>query len=195
MSRWLGQATFIIGFVAMMIIRAPHGRRSRKVPVVESRQGTREIALLAFTSIVLVILPLSSIATPFFEFADYSLHPTPFWLGVLCTVVGLWLFFRSHADLGSNFSMSLEVRSEHVLVTHGVYRRIRHPMYAAMFLLIVAQALLLPNWIAGPVAAVLALLATLLIRLGPEERMLHARFGEEYARYRQRTKRIVPGVW
>jgi protein-S-isoprenylcysteine O-methyltransferase Ste14 len=194
-SRELGQATFIVGFIAMMIIRAPYGRRSRTIPVAESRKGTRETALLAFTTIVIVILPVGSIVTPFLEFADYSLHPAAFWLGVLCELAGLWLFFRSHADLGSNWSMTLELRGEHTLVTDGVYRRIRHPMYAAMFLLFVAQALLLPNWLAGPVSAALTLLATLAIRLGPEEQMMLARFGEEYARYQQRTKRIVPGVW
>jgi protein-S-isoprenylcysteine O-methyltransferase Ste14 len=179
----------------MMIIRAPYGRRSRTIPVAESRRGSRETALLVFVWVTLVLLPVSSIATPLLEFADYPLHPTSFWLGVLCTIAGLWLLFRSHADLGANFSITLELRSAHTLVTQGVYRRIRHPMYAAMFLLALAQALLLPNWIAGPVAAVLALLATLVIRLPPEERMLLARFGEEYTRYQQRTKRILPGVW
>jgi protein-S-isoprenylcysteine O-methyltransferase Ste14 len=42
---------------------------------------------------------------------------------------------------------TLEVREQHALVTTGVYSRVRHPMYSAWAL---AQALLLPNWIAGP---------------------------------------------
>jgi protein-S-isoprenylcysteine O-methyltransferase Ste14 len=34
-------------------------------------------------------------------------------------------------------------------MTHGVYRLIRHPMYAAIWLLSLAQGLLLHNWLAG----------------------------------------------
>jgi len=41
------------------------------------------------------------------------------------------------------------MRKEHRLVTAGVYRHIRHPMYAAIFLWCLAQGLLLPNWLAG----------------------------------------------
>ena len=36
-----------------------------------------------------------------------------------------------------------------MLVTEGIYGRVRHPMYTAFWLWAVAQALLLPNWIAG----------------------------------------------
>ena len=52
-------------------------------------------------------------------------------------------------DLGGNWSATLEIRERHSLVTHGVYRRVRHPMYAAHWLWGIAQALLIQNWIAG----------------------------------------------
>jgi hypothetical protein len=32
-------------------------------------------------------------------------------------VIGLWLFYRSHADLGTNWSITLEVREQHRLIT------------------------------------------------------------------------------
>ena len=47
---------------------------------------------------------------------------------------------HAHADLGLNWSITLEMRKGHELIVHGVYRRIRHPMYAAIFLFAVAQA-------------------------------------------------------
>jgi protein-S-isoprenylcysteine O-methyltransferase Ste14 len=50
----------------------------------------------------------------------------------MCLVIGLWLFYRSHADLGTNWSITLEIREQHRLITQGVYRRIRHPMYSAL---------------------------------------------------------------
>jgi len=83
----------------------------------------------------------------------------------------LWLFQLSHADLGANWSITLEVREKHTLVTQGVYRRVRHPMYTALLLYSVGQALVLPNYVAGPSYGVtMALLVAL--RIGPEERMM-----------------------
>jgi dihydrofolate reductase len=40
--------------------------------------------------------------------------------GVACLAIGLWLFSRSHADLRTNWSVTLELRQEHRLVSHGV---------------------------------------------------------------------------
>jgi len=61
----------------------------------------------------------------------------------------LWLFWRSHVDLDLNWSMALELRLGHQLVRHGVYRSIRHPMYAAIWLFSICQGMLLQNWLAG----------------------------------------------
>jgi protein-S-isoprenylcysteine O-methyltransferase Ste14 len=64
-------------------------------------------------------------------------------------VTSLWLFRRSHADPGQNWSVGLEIREGHQLVTKGVYRHIRHPMYASIWLWAFAQEMLLQNWLAG----------------------------------------------
>ena len=67
-------------------------------------------------------------------------------------------------------------------------------MYSAMFLIAIAQALLFPNWIAAP-AGLVSFAIMFVLRVGPEERMMLATFGDEYERYRQRSKRLIPGVW
>ncbi len=46
--------------------------------------------------------------------------------------------------------MTLQLRENQRLITSGIYSRFRHPMYSAMFLLGLGQALVLPNWFAGP---------------------------------------------
>ncbi len=90
--------------------------------------------------------------------------------------------------------MTLEIRQTHELVTTGVYRHVRHPMYAAFFLWAIAQALLLPNWIAGP--AGLVGFGTLFgLRVRREERMMEAAFGDAYRAYAARTWRVIPGVF
>ena len=129
-----------------------------------------------------------------FRFADYPLRPVPFVAGTLCYAVGLWLLHRSHADLGPNWSITLEVREKHQLVTQGIYRHIRHPMYLALLLTSAGQALVLPNWVVGP-SYLVAFGLLFVLRVGPEERLMLEEFGKDYEAYMARTKRLVPGVW
>jgi protein-S-isoprenylcysteine O-methyltransferase Ste14 len=90
--------------------------------------------------------------------------------------------------------MTLALRAGHRLVTGGVYRRIRHPMYGGLLLYALGQALIVPNWVAGPSNVVI--MAVLVgCRLKSEEQMLREQFGDEYASYQARTRRLVPGVW
>ena len=118
----------------------------------------------------------------------------PLLAGTVCLTLGLWLFHRSHADLGANWSITLEVLEKHRLVRQGFYRRVRHPMYAALLLYSVGQALVLPNFVAGLSPGVsMALLVAL--RIGPEERMMLEEFGEDYQEYMALTKRLVAGIW
>jgi protein-S-isoprenylcysteine O-methyltransferase Ste14 len=107
---------------------------------------------------------------------------------------GLWLFYRSHADLGANWSVTLEVREQHRLVTEGIYRHIRHPMYLAFLLYGLGQAIVIPNWVAGP-SYIVAMVLLVPFRLGPEEALMREHFKSEYEAYESRTKRLVPGIW
>jgi protein-S-isoprenylcysteine O-methyltransferase Ste14 len=67
-------------------------------------------------------------------------------------------------------------------------------MYTSLLLHSVGQALVLPNWVAGP--SYLVTFGVLFVfRVHAEERMMREQFGDEYATYSERTKRLVPGVW
>jgi protein-S-isoprenylcysteine O-methyltransferase Ste14 len=193
MSPWVARAIILASSIAMVIIRAPHGQRSRAVKVVRSRRGTLEIALLTLAWLAFFV-PLVWVVAPVFAFADYPLRPAPMVAGVVCLTVGLWLFARSHADLGTNWSITLEVREKHQLVTQGIYRHIRHPMYLALLVYGMGQALVVPNWIAGPSYAV-AMALLFALRFTREERMMLEEFGSDYDAYMRHTKRLVPGVW
>ena len=193
MNPWYAKAVILLASIVMVVIRAPHGQRSRTVPVAKSRQGPREIVLLTIAWVAF-FLPLIWIATPVFAFADYPLHPIPLLTGAVCLALGLWLFHRSHADLGTNWSITLEVRDQHRLITQGVYRRIRHPMSSALVLYAVAHALVIPNWVAGP-SNLVAFAVLFALRVRAEEKMMVEQFGDEYAAYMARTKRLVPRVW
>jgi protein-S-isoprenylcysteine O-methyltransferase Ste14 len=104
------------------------------------------------------------------------------------------MFRLTHKALGRNWSVSLDVRERHTLVTDGVYRHVRHPMYTAFWLLAVAQALLLPNWIVGP-AGIIGFGTLFFLRVGREERMMLDAFGDDYRAYMARSARVIPWVY
>ncbi|HTF88776.1 MAG TPA: protein-S-isoprenylcysteine O-methyltransferase [Planctomycetota bacterium] len=194
MNPWFGAIPFLVALAASIAMRAPHIERGKTVKVVQSHKGKLERVLFALVGIGGLLLPLLYLATPWLAFADYPLRPWALACGLALIAVWLWLFHRSHADLGTNWSVSLELRERHSLITSGVYSRLRHPMYAAIFCHAIAQALLLANWIAGP-AMLVAFTLMFALRLSREERMLRQHFGAAYEDYAKRTKRLVPGIW
>ena len=193
MNPWIAKTLILVAAAVMIVIRAPHGRRSRGVKVARSCKGPREVVLLTLAWIGFLV-PLIWVVSPVFSFAEYSLLPWPLGAGVLCLAGGLWCFYRAHSDLGSYWSVTLELREQHRLITEGIYRHVRHPMYAALFLYSIGQALVVPNWVVGP-SYFVTFGILFALRIGAEERMMLEAFGDEYAAYRARTKLLVPGIW
>ena len=101
MHPWVAKAVVLAATLTMIAIRAPHGRRSRDVKVVSSHKTRLETGLLVLAWIGFFI-PLIWLASPVLSFAEYPLRPGPLVAGVICFVIGLWLFYKSHADLGTN---------------------------------------------------------------------------------------------
>ncbi len=182
---------FLAGFVVYAWTRHVYEQRAKGQAKIERHVDGLEKGLLAFVALGTLLLPVLYIFTPLLSFADVDLPAAAHWAGLGVMLVALWLFRRSHADLGPNWSFSLELYEGHGLVTHGVYRRVRHPMYAAIFLFGLAQGLLLDNWLAGW-SAVATFVPLYVVRVPREERMMRERFGEGYAAYARGTGRIVP---
>jgi protein-S-isoprenylcysteine O-methyltransferase Ste14 len=187
------EIAWFAGLIAWYIIRYPFQRRSKKVSVTKSLFRWRESGLLALAFVGLWVVPLIYAVTGFPSSLDHQIIPAVAVLGVATLCGALLLFFRSHADLGRNWSISLEIRDEHRLVSTGVYRAVRHPMYLSFFLLAIAQLMLLPNWFAGA-AGLIAIVLLYAFRVRQEERMMLERFGAEYQDYMAHTGRLIPGL-
>ena len=191
----MAQSTFKliygIGWVLIAIIRIPARWRARSNQIEVDRKSTQEKFLLALLSLGMGVLPLAYIFTPWLNFANYRPRSWAGWTGAVSFAVGLGLLWRGHADLGRNWSESLQLREGHQLITSGIYRYIRHPIYAFGWLLGVAQALLLQNWIAG-LSGLVSFALLYFLRVPREEQMMLEQFGDEYRAYMQRTGRVIP---
>jgi protein-S-isoprenylcysteine O-methyltransferase Ste14 len=193
MTPAISKVIFVALVIGWYLIRYEYARRSRRERVVSSARGPLETALLLISLSGLGLVPLIYIATAVPRFAAHSFHPILGWLGLFFAIAALGMFHLTHRALGRNWSISLDVRENHELVTNGVYRKIRHPMYSAFWLWAIAQALLLPNWVAG--FSGLAGFGILFFgRVTREERMMLETFGASYRAYMARTGRVFPSI-
>jgi protein-S-isoprenylcysteine O-methyltransferase Ste14 len=176
------------------VIRFPYARKARRTRTVRVHGWSRERILLTVAGFGLVVVPALWRATGWPRGLNYQLNYASVALGTLVYLASLWLFRRSHKDLGRQWSASLEIRESHKIVRNGVYRRIRHPMYASFWLWALAQALLLPNALAA-FSGLVAIAILFFTRIDFEERMLTEAFGDDYRAYMRETKRIIPGVY
>jgi protein-S-isoprenylcysteine O-methyltransferase Ste14 len=194
MAEILFKSAFLLSIVLQIIIRAPHNRVRQSTRIATDHVSTTEKVLI-WLLFLGILPPVVYIFTDWLSFADYRVSEAmALWVGMVGLVflgVALWLFWRAHRDLGRNWSPSLQLMDHHDLVTGGIYRAIRHPMYASQWLLALGQILVLQNWLAGP--ATLFVFAPLyFIRVPREESMMLEQFGAAYRAYMARTGRVFP---
>lgn len=116
--------------------------------------------------------------------------PQPRLLAILLFVAGLGVFLSAILAMNADtFTIMPEPRRTGELITHGIYRHVRHPMYLAVLLCAASACLAYDTpWKWG---LALALAIVLLLKCRREENYLLARY-PGYAEYRQKTHAIVP---
>ena len=184
---------YFLAIVVEMIIRAPLNKKRKQEKMSERRVTSQEGILLSLLLLGMLIMPIIYAASGWLDFANYALPVWARWLGVMILTGALFVFWRAHADLGLNWSPTLEIREKHELITRGIYGIIRHPMYASQILWVIAQPLLLPNWVAGW-ADLLVFIPFYFLRVGAEEIMMLEKFGDQYRAYVQKVGAVVPKI-
>ncbi len=182
---------YISGFLLAAAIRLWYTQEYRRKIKEQHWKPALDTWLVYLPALGMFIIPGIYILTPFLAPADYTLPESAGWVGAGIFGAALLLLWRSHADLGANFTPNAEVQQGQRLVTTGVYEYIRHPMYASHFLWAFAQPLLLWNWIAG-FGLLITFIPLYVVRVPVEEKMLAGRFGAAYEQYMERTGRVIP---
>ena len=110
-------------------------------------------------------------------------------IGVLCVFGIYWLF----SSIGSGITPTSATRKEHKLVTNGIYRYIRHPLYTFGSSMFVAFGMMADNWFIAALGILTFILMA--IRTPKEEANLIEKFGDEYRDYMKRTGRFLPKLF
>ena len=184
---------YFAAIVIEMIIRAPLNKKRKAEKMNVRRVTSQETIILFLLLIAMLILPLVYVFSNWLAFANYTLPAWTGWLGVIILAGALFVFWRAHADLGLNWSPTLEIREKHELITKGIYGIIRHPMYASQWLWVIAHPLLLQNWIAGWLNF-LIFVVFYALRVKEEEQLMIEQFGDDYRAYMKKVGAVFPKV-
>ncbi len=164
------------------------GRRLDAGAIAESEPAQKIIQTAASVCFIATILvpPLDHL---------FGWSTVPAWVVIIADVIaalgfyGVFLTFRENSFAAA----TIQVDTDQRVVSSGPYAVVRHPMYAAAGLMVLATPIALGSWW-GLIPAVL-LIATIVVRLLDEERFLVLNL-PGYARYRKQMRfRLVPGVW
>ena len=134
----------------------------------------------------LVILFVSCYFYPFFRI-NFLSRSSLITIGIILILIGIPLCIISVFAINRAYNSGK-------LVTRGIYRCCRHPMYASWVVFIVPGMVLLANsWIGLTVPLVMYVLLCILVK--KEEIYLGEQFGEEYVEYKKKVPSVLPIGW
>jgi protein-S-isoprenylcysteine O-methyltransferase Ste14 len=110
-------------------------------------------------------------------------------IGILCVLGIYWLF----SSIGSGITPTSATRKEHKLVTNGIYRYVRHPLYTIGSAMFVAFGMMADSWFIAALGILTFILMA--IRTPKEEANLIEKFGDEYREYMKHTGRYLPKLF
>jgi protein-S-isoprenylcysteine O-methyltransferase Ste14 len=113
--------------------------------------------------------------------------------GLALIVTGLIVLFVSAGTLGRSYSSTLVIKKGHRLVTHGIYRFVRHPIYLGAILVSMGMPVYASSLYGLLIMS--ALIPLFLIRIRIEERLLVDAFGEAYRAYQETTSVLIPFIY
>lgn len=173
--------------------------RSRAALRSEGKDSPREPGWQLILQLLLGLAGMALLAVYIIYPASIAIAqiPLPGWLrwsGLIPGLAGVALLAWTHLTLDRNFSGTLQIETDHRLMTEGPYALIRHPMYTALIGVALCWALLSANAALG-LLWIGTMLTLFLPRMPKEEAMLISHFGDEYRAYMARTGRLLPRLW
>ncbi|MFM9904801.1 MAG: methyltransferase family protein [Pyrinomonadaceae bacterium] len=132
----------------------------------------------------------SPVASPLIE-GQFALNIGLQIVAVVLAITSVWLAMSAIKELGKQWSLAARLTEGHKLVTTGVYGIVRHPIYTAMFGMLLATGIAFTHWIALLIAMVIFYIGTK-IRTHFEEGLLRDAFGDEFKTWEARVPGLIP---
>ena len=112
--------------------------------------------------------------------------------GAVLTVAGMLFSVWARLTLGRNWSGTVTIKQDHELIQRGPYRIVRHPIYTGMLLAMLGTAFI--YGIARCLLGVPIVGLGFWLKVQIEEQFMVQQFGEQYVRYRQEVRALIPYI-
>jgi protein-S-isoprenylcysteine O-methyltransferase Ste14 len=114
-------------------------------------------------------------------------------VGLALFVTGLIIMIVGQATLFRNYSSTVVIRKDHQLITHGIYRFTRNPIYLGGIMAVTG----LPVYAASLYGflTMLVLIPIILNRIRLEEELLTEEFQDAFQKYKETTKKLIPFIY
>jgi len=179
---------FLVGFLVVVAAERAYERRFFHRAVRGERK--MEWSYRALHSLMITIWIVTAV-----EYFSMK-RPICWWatgVGLALFVIALVVRLTAIRELGRFWSLYLEIRPEHELITTGIYRYLRHPAYLAIMLEVIAVPLV-GNAYYTLILSIGVYIPILLIRWHGEEREMVVRFGERYTQYCREVPAFLPSL-
>ncbi len=143
-------------------------------------------------TVVEIVLIMQLLGLELFPFSNQSFLLQL--IGFVCVLLGIGVAISARKALGNNWvpASEYQIKTRQELVTVGVYRYIRHPIYLGVFLSITGGELVAQSYL---VVIGLAIVINGYWQARREEILLLSHFGNSYKIYMKRTKMFIPFLW
>ena len=195
--------SFLVLWAIFGVVRIYYGRKTKthdSLGGIKDKLKTAEKEMSKGLKILSVIITaiggpgliLYLIAPPWWTWTHLPLGELIQWLGIVLAIPPIFFLVWVHRHLDTQWSIALELREEHKLITSGPYKRIRHPMYLGIFvytigLMLISSDLLVFIFFAFSIWVNY-------IRIPDEEQMMIDEFGDEYREYMKHTGKLLPRI-
>jgi protein-S-isoprenylcysteine O-methyltransferase Ste14 len=115
-------------------------------------------------------------------------------LGIALLINGIIIRISAMQTLGHYFTSLVTVRSDHRIISSGLYKHMRHPAYTGALVAHLGLGLVFSSWISMSLS-VLPFFIAAWYRIKVEEKVLLESFGVDYGNYAARTARLIPKVF
>ncbi len=124
---------------------------------------------------------------------NLSMFPALKIVGLALYIVGLTIMIVGQVTLRRNYSGTVVIRVDHQLITHGIYRFTRNPMYLGLIMVVTGLPVFAASMYGFLIS--LVLIPIILNRIGLEEELLTEEFQDAYQKYKEITKKLIPFIY
>ncbi|MFX0197139.1 MAG: NnrU family protein [Candidatus Hodarchaeota archaeon] len=193
--------SFLVLWIMLGLVRGYYARKTKthdnhigikeKLKTELEQEGKWLMVVTAiFTVIGVIGLILFLLAPSRWTWTRLPLGTWVRWLGITITIISIFFLIWVHRHLDRQWSLALEIQTDHKLITTGPYKWIRHPMYLGIFVYTIGLIL-----ISSDLLILLFFGFTIWVnyrRIPKEEQMMINEFGDEYREYMKYTGRFLP---